>query len=398
MKTKKIFWKLQENVIDHSQINELINFIKTTERYTQFEKVRQLEEAWSKWQGCKYSVFVNSGSSANLIILDFLRDMYKWKAGDEIIVPAITWITDISTILQFGLTPVFVDVNLEDFCLDYNDLASKITPKTRAVFVTHLLGFPGDIPRIKKIIGKRNIKLIEDCCEAHGAKIGNVKVGNFGVCSSFSFYWGHHMTTVEGGMVSTNDEKIYRHALLKRSHGLARELPKKYHQYYKSKFPNLDFNFLFLTTGFNVRNTELSAVLGLSQLKKLDSFINVRNKNHRQFVTLLKNYSMYFHIPDHPNISSFCLPLILKDYKIKKPLQKYLSKHNIESRPIISGNLLKQPFLKKYALIDKYPNADFIHKNGFYIGNNQFVNPKRLSYFDNLLKSFFDSQKKTRAK
>lgn len=392
MKTKKIFWKLQENIIDHSQINELINFIKTTERYTQFEKVRELEVAWSKWQGCKYSVFVNSGSSANLIILDFLRDMYKWKPGDEIIVPSITWITDISTLLQFGLTPVFVDVNIKDFSFDYSDLASKITPKTRAIFVTHLLGFPADIPRIKKIIGKRNIKLIEDCCEAHGAKIGNIKVGNFGICSSFSFYWGHHMTTVEGGMVSTNDEKIYRHALLKRSHGLARELPKKYHQYYKSRFPNLDFNFLFLTTGFNVRNTELSAVLGLSQLKKLDAFISIRNHNHHQFIKILKKYDKYLHAPDKEGISSFCLPLVLKDHKHKKPLQKYLSRNSIESRPIISGNLLKQPFLKKYAHMDKFPNADYIHSNGFYIGNNQFVNSKRLTYLDELLRSYFKTK------
>ena len=306
MKRNQMIWRLQENIINHEETQILINFIKTTDRYTQFTKVRELEIAWSKWQGCKYSVFVNSGSSANLIILDLLKDMYKWNPGDEIIVPAVTWITDISSILQFGLKPVFVDINLKDFSFDYDDLTKKITPKTKAVFLTHLLGFPADIKKVKNIIGKRKIVLIEDSCESHGATIGGVKVGNFGLVSSFSFYWGHHMTTVEGGMVCTNNPKIYNYALLKRSHGLARELPKRYHAYYKKKYQHIDFNFLFLTTGFNVRNTELSAVLGLTQLHKLDGYIKKRNENHMLFNRILNKYKKHFLIPYKQGISSFC--------------------------------------------------------------------------------------------
>ncbi len=389
MKNKPLIWKLQENIINHEEIQTLINFIKTTDRYTQFTKVRELEIAWSKWQGCKYSVFVNSGSSANLIILDLLKDMYKWSPGDEIIVPAVTWITDISSVLQLGLKPVFVDINLNDFSFDYDALAAKITNKTRAIFCTHLIGFPADIKTIKKTVGTKKIILIEDSCESHGATIEGVKIGNFGSVSSFSFYWGHHMTTVEGGMVCTNNPKIYNYALLKRSHGLARELPKRYHAYYKKKYHHIDFNFLFLTTGFNVRNTELSAVLGLTQLHKLDGYIKKRNENHMLFNRILNRYKEHFLIPYKQGISSFCLPFFLKNSALKKPLQTFLYTHGIESRPIISGNLLKQPFLKKYFHTGEFKNADFIHNNGFYIGNNQFVDSKRLNYLDKLLKTFF---------
>lgn len=389
MKSNQITWQLQGNVINQEEIQTLINFIKTTDRYTQFTKVRELEVAWSKWQGCKYSVFVNSGSSANLIILDLLKDVYKWSPGDEIIVPAVTWITDISSVLQFGLKPVFVDINLKDFSFDYDSLASKITSKTRAIFLTHLIGFPADIKKVKSIIGKRKIILIEDCCESHGATIDGTKVGNFGLISSFSFYWGHHMTTVEGGMVCTNNSKIYNYALLKRSHGLARELPKSNHSYYKKKYKDIDFNFLFLTTGFNVRNTELAAVLGLTQLKKINNFIKIRNKNHLKFISILKKFEKHLLLPYKNGISSFSLPLILKKPDFKKPLQRILTLEGIESRPIISGNLLKQPFLKKFFHSGEFKNADFIHNNGFYIGNNQFVDDKKLQHLESLLNKFF---------
>jgi CDP-4-dehydro-6-deoxyglucose reductase, E1 len=388
MKSKTI-WKLQENIIDQENINSLVNFIKHTKRYTQFTEVKKFEKTWSKWQNTKYSVFVNSGSSANLVILDLLRDLRKWKIGDEIIVPAVTWITDISSVLQLGLKPVFVDINLNDFSFNYEDLAKKITNKTRAIFVTHLIGFPADVKKIKNIVGDRKIDVIEDCCESYGATVKNTKIGNLGLCSSFSFYWGHHMTTVEGGMICCNDEEIYKLAVLKRSHGLARELPKKYHDYLKNLHKDIDFNFLFLTTGFNVRNTEMSAVLGQLQIKNLNKFIRIRNKNHISFLKIIEKFKDYFLLPDNSGISSFCLPLILKDTSLKKPLKDFLTKKGIESRPIISGNLLKQPFLREFVNHEQFPNADFIHSNAFYIGNNQFVNKKRLIYFKNCLKEFF---------
>jgi CDP-6-deoxy-D-xylo-4-hexulose-3-dehydrase len=386
-----MLWRLQENVLEKNDIEDLVDFIRTTERFTQFTKVREFEEAWSKWQGCKYSVYVNSGSSANLIMMNLMKETRGWKDGDEVIVPMVTWVTNISPVFQCGLRPVFVDVNLSDFSFDYDKLAQKITPKTRAIFVTHLIGFPADIPRIKAIIGNRDIDIMEDCCESHGAKIGDEKIGNFGACSSFSFYWGHHMTTVEGGMVCTNDEEIYKQAVLKRSHGLARELPERYHQPLKDKYPEVDFNFLFLTDGFNFRNTELHAVLGLSQLKHLDRYISIRNENHKKFLGLLEPYKDLLLLPDKEGISSFSLPFIFKDEGRMGALKKRLGEAGIESRPVISGNLMRQPFLAEFKDAD-FANAEFIHQNAFYIGNNQFVDDARLDYLKGLLHEFFSAE------
>lgn len=393
MKPKHFFWKLQENIIDSTNKKTLIDFIKSTDRFTQFTEVKKFEKEWSAWQGRKYNVFVNSGSSAILVIFAALKEYYKWESDSEIIVPAVTWITDISVIMQLGLKPVFVDVNLEDFCFDYKDLSKKITSKTKAVFPTHLIGFPGDIPKIKKIIGKRKIPIIEDCCESHGAKIGKTKVGNFGLASLFSFYWGHHMTTIEGGMISTDNKDLYHLFLLKRSHGLARELPKNVHGFYKKKYKNIDFNFLFLTDGFNVRNTELSAVLGSSQLELLDEYITKRNNTHVKFLEIIKRYPEALLVPDNAGISSFCLPFIVKKPNLKNKLQKYLYSKGIETRPIISGNLLRQPFLKSRFKTTGFSNAEFIHNNGFYIGNNQFIDDKRLKLLEKLLEEFFKKNK-----
>jgi len=384
-----MYWKLQENILEEKDIGILVDFIKTTKRFTQFDRVKEFEEAWSKWQDCKYSVFVNSGSSANLVIINLMKEKENWKDGDEIIVPAVTWVTNIAPIFQFGLKPVFVDVNLEDFSFDYKRLSEKITDQTRAIFVTHLIGLPANITKIKEIIGDRNIKILEDCCESHGAEIDGVKVGNFGDLSSFSFYWGHHMTTVEGGMVCTNDKEIYKQALLKRSHGLARELPQEFHEHYRNEYPDIDFSFLFLTDGFNFRNTELHAVLGTAQIEHLDKYNQIRKDNYQKFLKIIEPFHNHLYHIDKEGSSPFCLPFLLRDANLKGQLQKKLTDSGIESRPIISGNLLRQPFLKGYGNSADFKNAEIVHQNGFYIGNNQFVNESRLGVLKDILADFF---------
>ena len=384
-----MYWKLQENILEEKDIGILVDFIKTTKRFTQFDRVKEFEEAWSKWQDCKYSVFVNSGSSANLVIINLMKEKENWKDGDEIIVPAVTWVTNIAPIFQFGLKPVFVDVNLEDFSFDYKRLSEKITDQTRAIFVTHLIGLPANITKIKEIIGDRNIKILEDCCESHGAEIDGVKVGNFGDLSSFSFYWGHHMTTVEGGMVCTNDKEIYKQALLKRSHGLARELPQEFHEHYRNEYPDIDFSFLFLTDGFNFRNTELHAVLGSAQIEHLDKYNKIRKDNYQKFLKIIEPFHNHLYHIDKEGSSPFCLPFLLRDANLKGQLQKKLTDSGIESRPIISGNLLRQPFLKGYGNSADFKNAEIVHQNGFYIGNNQFVDESRLGVLKDILADFF---------
>ena len=384
-----MIWKLQENVLSEDDIETLVDFIKKTKRFTQFEKVREFELMYSQWLGTKYSVFVNSGSSANLLLINALKKLYHWKLNDEIIVPTVTWSTNISPVIQNGLKPVFLDINLKDLSFDYDKIDEAITPRTKAVFVTHILGFPADINRIEEIIGSRDIMVLEDCCESHGAMINGVKVGNFGIGSTFSFYWGHHITSVEGGMICTNEEELYKLLVLKRAHGLARELPQKYHEKYRRMYPEINFEFLFLTDGFNVRNTEFNAVVGIHQLKKSDQFFKIRNANYAKFLKICENYEDELILFKLEGVSSFSLPLLFKRKGKMKKFKKFIKQHGIESRPIISGNLLCQPFLKQYYNSYDFPNADFLHTNGLYVGNNQFVNDERLDYLHNLLDIFW---------
>tara|TARA_Y100000310_G_C20656144_1_gene802066 strand:+ start:46 stop:2181 length:2136 start_codon:yes stop_codon:yes gene_type:complete len=384
-------WPLQEDVITEEDQKNLIEFINTTKRYTQFTKVKEFERAFSEWQECKYSVYVNSGSSANLLLIDVLKEKYGWDNESEIMVPAITWVTNISPIIQLGLKPVFLDVNISDFSFDYEKIKEKITDKTKAIFITHLMGFPSNIRKIREIIGGRDIKIIEDCCESHGAKLDGIKIGNHGLAGTFSFYWGHHITSIEGGIICTNDEDLYHRFLLKRSHGLARELPKELHESYKNKYPHIDFEFLFLTGGYNFRNTEFNAVLGLSQLKRLNQFIEIRNNNYRKFFEICQKYPSELIITDNPGISSFCLPFIFKNKDKMQLFKERLKKEGIQTRPIISGNLLRQPFLSEYSS-NEMKNAEYLHQHAFYVGNNQFVNDERLSKLGNIIEDFFKTK------
>ena len=386
-----MFWKLQDNVVSDSDLDLLVSFIRQTKRFTQFTKVKEFEAAFAAWQGCEYCVFVNSGSSANLILVNALKELRKWRDGDEVIVPAVTWPTTITPVIQCGLKPVFVDVNLTDLSFNYAQLEKKITPRTRGIFVVHLLGFPADVQRLKEIVNGRDIKIFEDCCEAQGALLNGIKVGNLSTAGTFSFYWGHHMTTVEGGMLCTDDEALFKLFVLKRSHGLARELPAEYHSDLKTKYPDIDFRFLFLTDGFNFRNTEFNAVLGLAQLKRIDEYIRIRNRNYDRFVAMCKRYPDELIVLEAKGISSFTLPFLFRRKERKQAFQRLIHTAGIESRPLISGNLLRQPFLNQYYDPTRYPNADFLHTNSFYIGNNQFVNNDRLDVLDELMTEFFSS-------
>ncbi len=382
-------WKLQENILEPDDKNKLVEFINSTDRFTQFEKVKLFEREWSTWQGCDFSTFVNSGSSADLIMLDAVKVFYNIEDNSEVIVPAVTWTTNITSVIQSKMTPIFVDVNLNDLSFDYEKIENAISPKTKIILITHLIGIPANMNKIKSIAKKHNLIILEDCCESHGAVFEGKKVGNFGVASTFSFYWGHHMTTVEGGMVCTDIEELNDLFVLKRSHGLARELDQSKHDKYKNQFPDIDFNFLFLTQGYNVRNTELHAMIGIEQLTHLDYYINIRNKNYHQFLEILDPIKEKIYLPKDEGISSFCLPFIFKDKAAKKKLQDELHKNKIESRPIISGNLLRQPCFMAFGKHHDFPNAEIIHYNGFYIGNNQFVNAERLSTLAKIINIFF---------
>lgn len=386
-------WPLMQNIITKSDKQAMIDFIKETDRFTNGPKVKEFENKWNEWLGSKHSLFVSSGSTANLLLVSALKELYNLKNGDKVLVPACTWVTNISPVFQCGLTPVFCDINLKNYSFDIAHATSiaKNHPDIKAIFFTHLLGFSADVEKIQSIFP--NALCIEDICESHGCKdIKGIKRGSKTIGSTFSFYFGHHMTTIEGGMVSTNNSELYNLMKIKRSHGLARELPTELYEQAKLQYSNIDSNFLFLTDGYNFRNNEIAAVLGMSQLTRLDHNIEIRRNNFKQFMNILSSYENYFYLPnkDEDTNSNYAFPLILKNHNNFLKLKEKFILEKIEYRPIVGGNLLLQPFLKNYQLEpNSNLNVQILHSNGIYTGNNQYVGNKELLLLSNILKDIF---------
>ncbi len=384
----KMFWPLMKNCITEEDKKSMIDFISSTDRFTNGPKVREFEASWSEWLGCKYSLFVSSGSTANLLLVAAIKEKYNLKEGDKVLVPAMTWVTNISPVVQLGLKPVFCDVDTDNFgfSLEHLRYLKQRHPDIKLVFVTHLFGISADIDAYKEIFPEA--AFIEDVCESHGATYKGQKTGTLSEGSTFSFYFGHHMTTVEGGFVCTNDAELYNIMKMKRSHGMAREaLPEKFEQY-KEMYPDVHPQFLFVTDGFNFRSMELNAVLGLSQLPNLDDAIGRRQQIYDRFLSILKSLGG-FHIPKQEGNSSFCLPFICETEEVKQKLESYLQSNGVETRPLCSGNLLRQPFLKNYNMdIEWSPNVEYLHKNGFFIGNNHMITDEEILKLEELLHDF----------
>ena len=245
---------------------------------TQSKTVEKFEKSWSKWLNVKYSTFVNSGSSANFISISLLKALNKNKKKKEIILPALTWVSDINSVIMNGFKPVFVDINLSNLSMNTDQVIQKINKKTLAVFITHAQGFNGLNEKLLKTLKRKKIKLIEDVCESHGATFKKKKLGTYGLISNFSFYYAHHMTTIEGGMISTNDKKIYELSKIFRSHGMAREANNiTFERRIQKKYKDLSPKFIFLYPTLNFRNTEIGAAIGLNQLKSLNKN-NIKRK------------------------------------------------------------------------------------------------------------------------
>ena len=364
-----MWWPLMQSAITESDKQALINFISTSDRYTCGPKVKEFEDAWSKWLGCQHSLFVTSGSAANLLLMASVKEMYKIPNGSKVLVPACTWVTNVSPVFQVGLEPVFCDVDLDRYSFDMDALPEE---DIRIVFITHLLGLNAPVEKLKKKYP--NAIFLEDICESHGVKAPNgMKRGSTGLGGTFSFYYGHHMTTIEGGMICTDSEDLYELMKIKRSHGMARLLSPPLYEEAIKKYPNIDPKFLFLTDGYNFRNTELNAVLGIEQLKRLDENIEVRRKNFDCFIKLLDPEIFYLPYND-PGNSSFAFPFICKKPEEREKLKSIFDELGVEHRPIVSGNLLLHPFLDKWKDSVSVPNATKLNDGGVYIGNGQFVN------------------------
>ena len=367
----KTTWKLMhDDAITQSDKEKLCQFIMSNQKLSYGEKCKEFERLWSEWLGVKYSVFVNSGSSANLILVQAMHDLYG--RGDWI-AQSCTWATNIAPILQLkscsqGIYMTDVDMktlgpdldNIEDYIKKHN---------VQYIFVTHVLGIPSISQKLIDICDKHNIILLEDCCESHGSTWNGKKVGTFGKASTFSFFYGHHITSIEGGMVCTDDEDLYHHLLLLRSHGLLRELPEA--ERLKRKVDGVDERFTFLCSGYNVRNTDLNAVLGISQMSRLDKSVRVREQNFTAYLQGLDK-SKYHTDMIYQGTSLFAFPIIRKDGNLNKVAES-LKENKIDNRPLIAGNLFRHPMMHGVNTFVVGGNANFIHDNSLYVGNNEFV-------------------------
>jgi CDP-4-dehydro-6-deoxyglucose reductase, E1 len=366
-------WPLMENNIARADLDAVIQFLQQDDPIlTQSRNVAAFEEEWSQWLGVKYSVFVNSGSSANQITIAAIRERF---GGGEVIVPTLTWISDIASVLQNGFDPVFVDINPRTLGMDAQQVVKKLSKKTRAVFLTHILGYNALDDYLLAELRKRNIPLIEDVCESHGATFKGRKLGSFGFASNFSFYYAHHMSTIEGGMVCTNDPDFYEMLRMFRSHGMVRESRSEaLKNCYKSEWPDLNPDFIFAFPAYNVRSTEINAVIGRSQLQRLDARNKIRTRNLNCFLDGL-DPKKYFTDFDHEGSCNYAFTLVLRepDKELWSRVETTLRERKIEFRRGTSGggNQLRQPFMRKLmpGEYKKYPKVDHVHFFGAYIGN-----------------------------
>jgi CDP-6-deoxy-D-xylo-4-hexulose-3-dehydrase len=332
------------------------------------------EAEWSQWLGVKHSVFVNSGASANLLSMAVLRIQHP--DGGEVIVPPLAWVSDVATVLQNGFTPVFADIDPRTLAMAPAEILSKITERTRAVFLTHVQGFDGLTDELIAELERRNIPLIEDVCESHGATHNGVKLGSIGWMSNFSFYYAHHMSTIEGGMVCTNDSKVYQQLRMLRSHGMVREsTDPDLKAGYIAEHPDLNPDFIFAYPAHNVRNTEIGAIMGRSQLKRLDANVARRTENLHRFLARIDStrYQTDFLLEGSSN---YAFNLILKhpDDALVQRLMTTLRAAGVEFRrgSAGGGNQVRQPYLRGIVPKDhhlQFPKTDHVHFYGFYIGN-----------------------------
>lgn len=370
---KNLDWPLMSNNITRADLDTVIDFLRGTPILTQSKQVREFEREWSEWLGVRHSVFINSGASANLITMSALREL---RGGGEVIVPTLTWVSDIASTIQCGFDPVFVDIDPRTLCMDVEQVLEKVTSRTRAVFLTHVLGYNGLSRRLLDELEARNVPLIEDVCESHGATFEGRKLGSFGLVSNFSFYYAHHMSTIEGGMVCTNDPEFYEAVRMFRSHGMVREASsEEVRREYRERHPDLNPDFIFAFPAYNVRSTEINAVIGRSQLKRLDANNRQRVENLDIFLKNLdpEKYRTDFETEGSCNYA-FTLVIKRPDPVLCERVMETLRRHGVEFRRGTAGggNQLRQPYLKKVVgdrEFEKYPEVDHVHFYGFYIGN-----------------------------
>lgn len=379
------------------EIIESLDSLLTT-NVTMGAKVKRFENLFSKYLKSKFALMVNSGSSANLVALSALTNPFfpkKLKKNSEVITPAVTWATTVYPINNVNLKPKFVDINLENFCMKTEDLDEVVSSNTSLLLPVHLLGNVCDMSVIKEVATKKDLLIMEDCCEAHGAEFKGKKVGTIGDIGTFSFFLSHHITTIEGGMVVTNNESLHELSKSLRAFGWIRDLKRK--DQFMKKYPEIDPRFMFVNTGYNLRPTEIQGAFGIHQIKKLENFIKMRNENKRYWSKKFLQYEEYFILTKQDTRTrsvDFCYPLtIRKDSPFnRKSLLGYLQKKKIETRPIMSGNFLEQPTIKLIPHLKhgKLNNSKLAMSNSFFFGNHHGIGRLEREYVVDVIAQFIE--------
>ncbi len=387
----KIKYPLANSTWDSCELNAMKKVIDSG-RFSMGEAVKSFEKAFSKYLDSKFCVMVNSGSSANLLMIAALYYSKKFslKQGDEVIVPAVSWSTTYYPLYQYGLKLRFVDIDLNTLNYDIDKLKKSITSNTKLIVAVNLLGNPNDFDILKTLVDENNLILIEDNCESLGATYSGEKTGTFGIMGTFSTFFSHHISTMEGGIISTNDEELYQIMLSLRAHGWTRELPKNNKVCNKDSENDFMELFKFVLPGYNVRPIELEGAIGIEQLKKLPDIISNRKKNGKLFTKTMENHPDLIIQKEVGESSWFGFSLIIRDdtKKNRDELLKSLNKLGFETRPIVAGNFTKNPVIKyfNYEIPFELINADYIHDNGLFIGNQHYPMPDA---FDDLHKIEF---------
>jgi CDP-6-deoxy-D-xylo-4-hexulose-3-dehydrase len=366
---------LMRNNILRQDLDAVIEHLKQDDpMLTHGANVRAFEEEWSNWLGVRYSVFVNSGASANLLTLAALK--IRHPEGGEVIVPPLGWVSDIAAVLQNGFTPVFADINPRTLAMDTTQILDKVSEKTRAVLLVHAQGFDGLSDELLAELERRDIPLLEDVCESHGATHNGQRLGSFGWASNFSFYYAHHMSTIEGGMVCTNDPELYQQIRILRSHGMVREASDPaIRSAYQTDNPELNPDFIFAYPAYNVRNTEIGGILGRSQLKRLDANVVRRTENLHRFLSRIdaSKYRTDFELAGSSNYA-FNLILRKPDDGLVERVMAQMRAGGIEFRrgSAGGGNQIRQPYLRGIVPDGHhrdFPETEHVHFYGFYLGN-----------------------------
>lgn len=373
----------------------LCEFITNSEKLSMGIKCKEFEENFSDYQGRKYSVLFNSGSSANLALIQSLINIGMLNKGDKIGFSALTWATNVMPLMMLGLEPVPIDVELKNLNVGSTTLM-KILERTpiKALFLTNVLGFCADIDNVKEICSEKNILLLEDNCESLGSKFKEKNLGNFGIASSFSFFVGHHISTIEGGMVCTDDDEIYRMLRMVRAHGWSRDLEDEKQRKLRNKHSVPDFfdRYTFYELGYNLRPTEITGFIGIEQMKYIEEIHNKRSDNFDKFnLAAEKNPHIFGLDLSHMSfISNFAYPLIFKNEEKFREYKEAFEK-TVEIRPIIAGSIVEQPFFANYMIKNSIsfdcPNAKKIHLSGFYFPNNPELTESEIEHIIYLLNS-----------